>query len=108
MLDWLWDNATKVVAFAGLFFGLIGTCLSIWNRIEQWRESRRKRVEREPWAALQIQSPNHLNQWRASVVFTNSTRHQIIISEATLIRPKGYGLMLDASEAMLRCQRHQQ
>ena len=52
---WLRDNAQWIAALGGLFFGLVGTALSIWTRVEQVRENRRRRETEAPRGRLMIE-----------------------------------------------------
>lgn len=89
------DLATLVIALTGLGLG-------IWNRVEQWRENRRKLEEASPWAELRVyqkaavitDGAGNSTSWRdADIVFHNPTRHRIHITKATLTSPSNGQLL---------------
>lgn len=88
MTDWATlfrDWFTPIIAVTGLG-------LSVWTRIDKWREDRKKEAEALPWARLKfveqekVESDSH--SVRAMVVeFNNPTRNRWKATRAKLLEP---------------------
>ena len=89
MLKWLWENSTPLAAFGGLLFGLIGMVLSVWNRLEQASEARRKRRENEPRASIKTGWMSDDGSGGALISMWNPGRDSLVITGASILRPAG-------------------
>jgi hypothetical protein len=56
-------DLTTIGVITGIVAGIGGLALGIWNRIEQWREYRTRRITRKPHFAATVSHPDN-EGWR--------------------------------------------
>ncbi|MFG1226057.1 hypothetical protein [Xanthobacter wiegelii] len=61
-MDWMTEAATRWLALAGAFFGVVGTMLSAWSHWERIKEARQKRKAARPKAQITLGEAN-ANGW---------------------------------------------
>src|SRR4051794_36007260 len=64
MWPWTWQNLTGIAAGVGILTSLASLVISIWTRIDQRREAREWRREREPYFIAGINKLPDREGWR--------------------------------------------
>lgn len=87
MLNWLWENLPKLLGVAG--FGL-----AVFNQWSIWRDRRERKASEAPRGRLRRIEPHSSGEVALTALFTNTRHCRLLLKNAWIVSPKGYGLVI--------------
>ena len=95
VLLWLQEreNATLMLALIGAVNGTLGLMISFLNRHDAIGRAQREQAQSAPWAALRIESGDHV-ACMVRATFFNPSNLAFVVTRATIEKPAGREIIL--------------